>query len=92
MDKYPYIQVCLWLLYFDLTSQHKGKYQPTLMWELHLLVSGNHRLAVDTRIQQNQQKCPIKKNISYVEFTIKRIVYFIIICKLCTTHSLYQYY
>lgn len=67
------------------------KYQPTFTPELHShsSVHCNHRLATDTRAEQNTAKVVLWETTGSMKFTIKSTVYFII-CKLCATHSYRQ--
>lgn len=56
------------------------------MWELHLFINRNHRLAVDTRIRKKIYDSILCESIGCMEFMINSTVVFIINCKLCNTH------
>lgn len=58
------------------------KSPPTLIWELHLLISCDHRLATDNKSLTKINKSILWESIGCVEFTTENIICFIIGYKL----------
>lgn len=69
------------LFHLDLLLNLKS--QPTLIWELHLLISCDHRLATDNKNLTKINKSILWESIGCVEFTTENIICFIIGYKLC---------